>query len=86
LSFCEFAQLYKQFFLSQHEKNHVTHLPTGFIGSSSQVFESGSSLAGVFYNVKNGSSFITSIICQRISAMKTNIGVFVVLKTKHELK
>ena len=28
LSFCEFAQLYKQFFLFQHEKNHVSQLPT----------------------------------------------------------
>jgi hypothetical protein len=26
--FCEFAQLCKQFFLSQPEKNHVTQLPT----------------------------------------------------------
>ena len=26
LSFCEFAKLCKQFFLSQHEKNHVTQL------------------------------------------------------------
>ena len=25
---CHFAQLCKQFFLSQHEKNHVTQLPT----------------------------------------------------------
>ena len=29
LSFCEFAQLCKQFFLSQLEKNHVIQLPTG---------------------------------------------------------
>ena len=28
LSFCEFAQLCKQFFLSQLEKNHVTQLTT----------------------------------------------------------
>ena len=28
LSFCEFAQFYKHFFLSQLEKNHVTQLPT----------------------------------------------------------
>ena len=28
LSFCEFAQLCKQFNLSQHEKNHVTQLST----------------------------------------------------------
>ena len=25
-------------------------------------------------------------VCQRISVMKTNTGVFVVFKTKHELK
>jgi hypothetical protein len=28
LSTCEFAQLCKQFFLFQHEKNHVTQLTT----------------------------------------------------------
>ena len=28
LSFCEFAQLCKQFFFSQLEKNHVIQLPT----------------------------------------------------------
>jgi hypothetical protein len=28
LSFCEFAQLCKQFFLSQLKKNHVIQLPT----------------------------------------------------------
>ena len=37
-------------------------------------------LAGVFYNVKNGLSFTI------ISVMKTNTGVFVVFKTKRELK
>ena len=45
-----------------------------------------SKVAEVFYNVKNGSSFISQKVTQRISVMKTNTGVFVVLETNHELK
>ena len=43
-------------------------------------------LAQYFYNVKNGSSIITSKSLSNISVMKTNNVVFVVYKTKHQLK
>ena len=39
----------------------------------------------VFYNVKNGLSFITSKSSSKISVMKTNTGVFVVFKATLEL-
>ena len=42
-------------------------------------------LAESFFNVKYRSSIITSV-CQKISVTKINTGVFVVFKTKHELK
>ena len=42
-------------------------------------------LAESFYNVKYGSSIITSKVSQKISVMK-NTGVSVVFKTKRELK
>ena len=40
-------------------------------------------IAGVFYNVKNGSSFLTS---KSSSVVITNTCAFVVFKTKRELK
>ena len=46
----------------------------------------GQFLAQSFYNVKNGSQLLCQKVCQRISVTKTNTGVFVVFKTKCELK
>ena len=43
-------------------------------------------LAESFYNVKKDRQLLRQKIHQRISVMKTNIGVFVVFKTKRELK
>ena len=42
-------------------------------------------LAGVFYNVKNH-HLLRQKVHQRISVMKTNTGVFLVFRTKHEIK
>ena len=39
-----------------------------------------------FTTSKTDSHLLGQKVCQRISVMKTNTGVFVVVKTKHELK
>ena len=43
-------------------------------------------LTEVFYNVKNGSSFITSKNSSKNLSNEKNTGVFVVFKTKRKLK
>jgi hypothetical protein len=42
--------------------------------------------AQYFYNIKTDRQLLRQKVCQRISVMKTINGVFVVFKTKHELK
>ena len=56
------------FHLHKTEINYCSQTPNLYYAKE----KSAGAKAEVFYNVKNGSSFIKAKICQRISVMKIN--------------